>query len=210
MIEVPIPINADVSCTNGYCGKSSHLLLNPITQKLTHIVVQGKEFFDSNKRLVPFDRIIETTPDLIRLNCTKEELAKMEAFTETHYIKRELPPDYPEYYPELFWPYAMPMPETEYIPVEDEHIPPGEVAVHRGAQVEATDGHVGQVDEFLVDPVSGYFTHLVLQKGHLWGKKELTLPMSAIERIFEDTVYLKLDKKAIELLPTIPVKRFYN
>ncbi len=53
------------------------------------------------------------------------------------------------------------------ISVEYERIPPGELAVRRGARVETTDGHAGRVDEFLVNPADGYITHLVLREGHL-------------------------------------------
>ena len=44
-------------------------------------------------------------------------------------------------------------------------------------------------------------------EGHLWGKKELALPVSAIDRVFDEVVYLKLDKQSIEKLPAIPVRR---
>ncbi len=44
-------------------------------------------------------------------------------------------------------------------------------------------------------------------RGHLWGKKEIAIPMSFIERVDLDTVYLKVDKKAIDDLPAIPVNR---
>jgi hypothetical protein len=46
-------------------------------------------------------------------------------------------------------------------------------------------------------------------EGHLWGKKEVTIPVSAIDRIEEDTVYLKLDKKAVESLPSESVRRHW-
>ena len=93
------------------------------------------------------------------------------------------------------------------VPVEYERIPPGELAVHRGAHVEATDGHVGKVDEFLVDPTSGHITHLILRKGHLWGQTDVAIPISEIERTMEDIVYLKLDKHDIAALPAISVRR---
>jgi hypothetical protein len=44
-------------------------------------------------------------------------------------------------------------------------------------------------------------------EGHLWGKKEVTIPVSAIDRIAEDTVYLKRDQKTVEALPSEPVRR---
>ena len=103
------------------------------------------------------------------------------------------------------WPYVLP--EDEVLPVELERVPPGELAIHRGAHVRARDGRVGRVDEFLVNVADGHITHLVLREGHLWGQKDVTIPVSEIGRIEEDTVHLKLDKASIEALPGIPVRR---
>ena len=100
--------------------------------------------------------------------------------------------------------------EISYVKETVERIPPGELAVRRGTRVEATDGYVGQVGEFVVEPESGHITHLVLLEGHLWAKKEVTLPLSAIDHSEGDTVYLNLDKKAVEALPTVPVRRHYG
>jgi sporulation protein YlmC with PRC-barrel domain len=102
------------------------------------------------------------------------------------------------------WPYVIP---EVLMPIEHMHIPPGELAVRRGARVRATDGHVGRVDEFMVDPTNGHITHLVLREGHPWGQKDVTIPVSQIERIEENAVYLRLDKHSIEALPAIPVRR---
>ena len=101
--------------------------------------------------------------------------------------------------------------ETELIDVPSEAIAPDELAVHRGARVKASDGDVGQVDEFLVEPKSGCITHLVLREGHLWGQKDVTIPVSEIDRQHEEegVVYLKLDKQAIEALPGVPVQHWW-
>ena len=77
------------------------------------------------------------------------------------------------------------------------------------AKVRASDGQVGLVGGLISDESGGAVTHLVLQEGHLWGKKEVTLPVSAVDRVEGDTVYLKLDKKAIAQLPTVPQRRGY-
>jgi sporulation protein YlmC with PRC-barrel domain len=82
--------------------------------------------------------------------------------------------------------------------------PAGEVAVARGTTVEATDGTVGQVDDFVVDPATERITHLVLRKGHLWGTRDVTVPVDAISRIDELAVRLKLDKRAVGALPSVP------
>jgi uncharacterized membrane protein len=82
-------------------------------------------------------------------------------------------------------------------------------AVQPGARVEATDGRVGVVSELGAAEEGAAASHFVLQEGNLWGKKVITLPLSAVDRVEGDTVYLNLDKKAIELLPTIPLKKAF-
>jgi uncharacterized membrane protein len=81
-------------------------------------------------------------------------------------------------------------------------------AVQPGAHVEATDGRVGIVSELGAAEGSDA-SHFVLQEGNLWGKKVVTLPLSAVDRVEGDTVYLKLDKQAVEKLPTIPLKKAF-
>jgi sporulation protein YlmC with PRC-barrel domain len=68
--------------------------------------------------------------------------------------------------------------------------------------VDASDGHIGRVDEFLVNPSDNHVTHLVVREGHLWAQKDVLIPISQIDRIGENVVFLKLDKQsAKELLP---------
>jgi hypothetical protein len=50
---------------------------------------------------------------------------------------------------------------------------------------------------------------LVLREGHLWGQKDVTVPVSKIKRIEEEDVYLDLDKAGIETLPAIPIRRWW-
>jgi hypothetical protein len=49
--------------------------------------------------------------------------------------------------------------------------------------------------------------HLVLQKGHPWGQKEVVIPVSEIERIKEKVVRLRLSKRQIGALPAVPIRR---
>lgn len=201
-----IPINVTVSCIEGTCGVSTVVILDPTTEKITHVVVKEKRF-PNVERLVPIDIIIESTPNSILLRCSAEDLAKMEEFIDHEFIKADKPFD--QYAPNryLLWPYVYSL-EGYYVDSQHERIPPGELAIHRGAQVQAVDGHVGLVDEFLIDPINGHITHLILREGHLWGKKDVTIPVAQIDHISDDTVYLKLDKSSIEALPAIPVKRW--
>ncbi len=203
-----IPFDAEVQCVDGRAGRSSAVIIDPVQQKVTHIVVKNDHAPWANGRLVPVERIKETSPDLIRLDCSTSELAKMEPFIAKHYVQKEA-----REYPTSFYGGEGPsylkafVFAAEVVPVEVERVPPGELAVHRSAEVHATDGRIGRVDEFLVDPASQQITHLVLREGHLWGQRELTVPMSAIAQVSGDTVYLNIDKQTVQSLPTIPVKR---
>jgi len=203
-----IPLNAEVHCADGVCGRSTYVIVNPVNEEVTHVVVR-EEWFPHAEHLVPLDLVVESTPDTIRLRCTKGDLVTQEPFTEVEYVKGDLPGFSYESGDLMLWPYSV-VEEDEGIPVEIERVPPGELAVRRGAHVKAVDGRVGQVDEFLVDAAGKHITHLIVREGHLWGQKDMTVPVSETARIEEETVYLKLTREQIEALPTIPVRRRYN
>jgi len=80
-------------------------------------------------------------------------------------------------------------------------VPVGETEVGRGEHVHALDGEIGQVQGFLVDPGDHRVTHVLLQEGHLWGRKEVAIPMSAVTGI-ENGIRLSMTKKQIEDLPS--------
>jgi sporulation protein YlmC with PRC-barrel domain len=206
-----IPLGAEVECLDGPCGKTISIIINPTNKSVTHVVVRDKTL-DDDERLVPIEHLGETTEKRVQLNIRRDEMARMEPFVKTRYLKTKNIDFMESYIGHDFdfylMPYATPM-KTEYIPIDEEQIPPGELAVYRGARVEATDGKAGMLGEFLVNPLTGHISHLILMEGHLWGKKEVTIPVSAIDRIEEDTVYLKLDKKAVESLPPESVRRHW-
>ena len=215
-----IPLQAQVECTDGVCGHSVYVLINPVIEQVTHLVV--KETASPHKEvIVPVDLVSATIADTIQLRCSKAELEKMDPFVQTEFVKEKVSDLYTGYdggyggygggfgyglgtY--YFWPYVS-SESTVYVPVEHLQIPPGELAVRRGTRVEATDGYVGRVDEFVVNSENGHITHLVMREGHLWGQKDVIIPLSAMGDTREGTVFLKLDKHQLESLPTFPVHR---
>jgi len=198
---IDVPINADVECADGPGGRSTGVIIDPATQEATHFVVKESRS-PHVERLVSVDLVAETTSELIRLRCTRGKLATLAPFVTTNYVCSERPR-----YTDLTEPYALSRAlrekETILVPVTYEHIPPGELAVRRNARVKATDGYVGRVDEFLVNPRTRHITHLVLREKHLWGRKEATVPVSEIDRMDEETIHLKHDRHATESLPAI-------
>ena len=200
------PTSARVECADGPGGRSTCVIIDPARQKVTHLVVKEKRSPHA-ERLVSIDQIVETTPNLIRLRCTKDKLTMLVPFAETRNIRAERPRYKDGADVSFVLPYVTLPKEVMFMAVKYERVPPGELAVRRGARVEATDGHIGRVHEFLLDPTSERITHLVLKERHLWGQRELAIPISEVERLGEETIYLKLDKHAIESLPASPVER---
>jgi sporulation protein YlmC with PRC-barrel domain len=206
--NVEIPLRADVHCIDieNPVGHSQYVVLNPVTEQLTHVVVRDRQRQDV-ERLVPLELVERATPKRIWLSCTRNEFRDLRPFIGKEFLRTK--GSFADYDPDrvLVLPYVVS--ETGPLPGERKHrsIPPNELAVRRGSRVEAASGPVGTVDEFVIDPVDGGITHLVLRKGHPWGERDVAVPVSVIERVKENVVYLRLSKLRIGLLPTIPVLR---
>lgn len=202
-----ISINASVQCLDGPVGHTISVIMNPKNRIVTHLVVETRTL-PREARIIPVALVTEATPATIKLNCTQADVGKLAQFFEHEFIQVDMPMREYASRSYVVWPYAEP--EDQYVDIVHEHIPPGELAVRRGARIDATDGSVGKIDEFLIDPKDGNITHLVLREGHLWGAKDVVVPITAIDNIKENCVRLKIDKAAIADLPVIPIKRWWR
>jgi sporulation protein YlmC with PRC-barrel domain len=100
------------------------------------------------------------------------------------------------------------MPFDSNVEVSYDRVPKGDVEIQRTSSVLDSDGHhLGCVDGFVVDP-GGQITHVVLERGHLFGKREITLPIGAVSRVETDIVTLNLGKHDVERLPTVRLHRW--
>lgn len=195
-----IPLQAEVVCTDGPGGRSVAVLVDPKTLQVTHFAVREKEK-PHTQWLVPVDEVDEITDDSIRLRCTVDELGQVEKFVVTEYRQVEIPR-----YEGAVGASPVYQPQIEVLPVERELIPEGELAVRPGMAVEATDGAAGRVHELVSDPSSGQITHLVLREGHPWGKRDVMIPVSAVEAVGRDALHLALDRETIGYMLAIPVR----
>lgn len=79
--------------------------------------------------------------------------------------------------------------------------------VRHSPRVEATDGYVGLVDELLINANNRQVTHLVLRERHALMRKEIIIPVSQIDHVYEDIIFLKLDRQNIEKLTISSTQR---
>lgn len=209
-----IPIKAQVTCTDGLCGKLICILINPVTDQITHLVVKENEGAE-REFMVPVDLIKSTSNQRIFLLCSKTGLEKLESFTKTEFVEETMPSVYASYSEpygigtHFLWPYVSPE-KTLRIAVDQPQIPAGEIVMKRGAHVKALDGVIGQIDEFMVNPENDHITHLVMHRNHIWGHQEIAIPVSAIKEAYKDVVALNISKHEVKSLPALPIKRNWN
>ena len=202
-----IPISAKVECSDGPSGKTTNVIVNPVTRKVPHIVVKDKGLPDNDTRLLPFSKISDATREQITLDCSKSEVAGMPPFIEAHLMQESMsgkasPSRASDAYASQYV-----FNTTAYELVQVENIQAGELAICSGMHVAATDGKVGKLDELVLDPDSGDITHLLMRKGRLWGKRDVAVPASAVDYVEADTAHLNVDRAAVEAMPELSVRR---
>lgn len=197
-----VPVNADVFCADGSgCGRSTYVIISPNDRQVTHVVVE-KHVFPRDERVVPVNMIHESTPTRIDLRTTPEVFDALPPFVELEYQKGE---DAWEHYAPGEWIFSPgALPAQAAVPLQRENVPEGSLALRRGARVEATDGSVGTVADLVVDPVSSEISHVIVLQGGLFNQRHVTLSAEQIDHIDDDGVYLKIDRRAVELLPDMP------
>ena len=207
-----VTIGAEASCTDGACGEVSRVVVDPVAREVTHLAVEPKGR-QGLARLVPLD-LVEVSDGEIRLRCTLAQFDQLDPAEETQFLPGTR--GYEEYGPEqvLSWPYASlggdPTIEGDAVAgfsqtVTFDTVPLGEVEVRRGEPVHATDGHIGHVEGLVINPANHHVTHVLLKEGHLWGRKEVAIPISAVTGV-EDGIQLSIAKAEVQDLPAVDIE----
>ena len=208
-------IGTEVSGSDGPVGKLSRVIVDPTVEEVTHLAIEPEHRPDLG-RLVPLDLVdFGGAAGEIRLRCTKEEFENLDPAEDTQIIPASDAyggygagqVGYMPYYglagggmavPGVGGGYGAIQPQV----VATDSVPLGEVEIRRGDCVQATDGDIGHVQGLVIDPASRHVTHVLLQEGHLWGKKEVSIPISAVTST-RDGIILKLSKQEVQDLPPV-------
>ena len=196
-------IGAVVSCTDGPCGTLARLVLDPVADVITHLIVEPRREHGP-ALLVPVE-LVGSATDEIRLKCTVADFNTLDPAKEGQFIASVN--DAPDYRPTdtVAWAHFGYRGSRGHLEADDA-IPLGDVEVQRGEHVNATDGHIGQVEGLVIDPASHHVTHVLLQEGHLWGRKQVTIPISAVTRV-ADRIEVSLTKQQVQDLPEVDIDR---
>jgi sporulation protein YlmC with PRC-barrel domain len=196
-------IGAKVSCTDGPCGTLTRVVVDPVAELVTQLIVEPRREHEP-ARLVPLE-LVDSAVGEIRLKCASAEFDSLDPAAEGQFIANVA--DVPDYRQTdtVAWPHFSYRGSRGYLETADT-VPPGEVEVQRGEHVNATDGHIGQVEGLVIDPDSHHVTHVLLQEGHLWGRKQVTIPIGTVTRI-ADRIEVNLTKQQVQDLPEVDIDR---
>jgi sporulation protein YlmC with PRC-barrel domain len=185
-----LELGAVVQCTDGVYGELRRVVIDPPRSVVTHLVVEQRHRTGLG-RLVPIDLMRETNGGIM-LDCGREAVEHLPpagqvvvpgaqggdgigdqptsmAFYGVDSVGYELASE------------VVGNPATWVRDI----VPEGEVEVAPHERVRTTDGLVGRLRGVVVDD-QHRVTQLLLHEGHLWGKREIAIPMESIESVDGD------------------------
>lgn len=218
-----LEFESPVRCIDGPFGALADVVIDPIRRRVTHLVLEPHPHGPAC--LVPIELVVHEDGhgSALSLRCTVEDARRLPRVQEFAYLRLgESPANDPDwdvgienvlalpYYAYAGSGYAQfeQLPVDPHVSITYDRIPKGEVEIRRASEVTSPDGHrLGHVDGFLVDS-DDQITHLILERGHLWGQREVTIPIGAVTRVATDAVEVGLTKADIGALPAIRVRRW--
>ena len=211
-----LELGSRVTCTDGPVGDLVDVVVDPVVGRVTHLVVEPQHA-PWTARLVPVELAERNTgagPE-IALRATVDEVRRLPPVHEVTYVRLDgFPADDPDWDIGVEEALALPhYPAYDLQPTppdwgaRHDRVPEGEVEIGRTSAVESADGHrLGDVDGFLVDG-DGRITHVVLERGHGWRRREVTIPIAAVADLGTDTVTTCLTRDEVAALPEERVQR---
>jgi sporulation protein YlmC with PRC-barrel domain len=212
MTDRTFEIGAAAVCSDGPCGAVIRVVVDPVARQLTHLVVEP-EHRSGLGRLVPL-KMVEPGAGGVRLRYTLAEFEQLPSAEEKDFLPGGSGSHAYAAHEAYYWPYFGLEGEADprltlasAVEIRDA-LPPGEIGIQRGETVHASDGEIGKVEGLVVDSAQGHVTHVLLQEGHLWGRKEVAIPIESVEKI-EQVITVQLTKHEIEALPDVGVTKHH-
>jgi len=173
---------------------------------------------------------LDQTGNVLRVNLTRNQVENSPSIESHKPVSRQYEEEYYRYYG---WPFywqgdglwgrsGFPILELPPEPLPDKPVPasdwrPGSADAHlrsaqavNGYHLQASDGTVGHVCDFMMDARSWAIRQLVIKTGHRFSGKEVEIPTRVVDRISwdESKVFVNLTRAVVEQSPAHPVSPF--
>jgi hypothetical protein len=204
-------LGSGVSCRDGPCGELARIIVDPGPRTVTHLVIKPPQRGQA-ARLVPV-RLAGAGADAIHLRCSTSQFEGLREAEQTQIVPGALGDLDDGQDHQLSAPYYGPGgvglvmaigtglgSGTAPLRITSDRIPAGTVELRPGERVHATDGPIGKVQGLTVLDRGHRVAHILLGEGHLWGKRRVAIPISAVAD-FSDGVRLRLAQDEVRDLP---------
>jgi hypothetical protein len=208
-------IGAGASCGDGAAGRVSRVIAGPPAGEVTRLAAEPGHRRDPG-RLVP-PGLAGGAAGEIRLRCTRAASGKLEPAQERQFMPAAsghegygCGPGQVGYWPCYGLGGGMGVAGlglgggTPSQAVTRDTVAPGETGVRRGGTVRAADGDIGRVQGLVIDPGSRQLTRVLLQEGHLRGRREVAIPVSAVAST-SDGIQLTIARQEVQDLPPVDI-----
>lgn len=199
-----------VRCSDGTERELADLVVDAPAKRVTHLIVEPKGHREG-ARLVPLTLAREGA-DGIALSCTAEALDGFDPVREYAYLPAGQRPEEDDKWgvgveDVLTTPSYTPLdpiePELDpNVNVVYDRVPKGEVELRASSDVYSSDQHhLGSVHGAEVES-DGRLRSLTLLRGHLWWKRAISIPATALASLETDLVTLGIEKGGLRGLPS--------
>jgi uncharacterized protein YrrD len=155
---------------------------------------------------------------VLLVNLTRKQIEKSPSIDEHKPVSRQHEEEFHRYYGYPYYAESWPLWGLAGYPVVVPPPPPTAASQRRvdsrlrsarivqGYNVEASDGNIGQIADFLIDGRTWVVREIVVEAGHWYSGKEICIPTEKISRIsyYESTVYVDSSKAAIMEAAHVP------
>jgi uncharacterized protein YrrD len=207
--KMKLELGTSVRCTDGATRELVDVVIDSSSNRVTHLVIRPAEDAE-NARLVPVSLAKGAEQDgetEISLNCSAADLERFDPVHQVEVLqageRRNDDPNWdvgvediivsPNYEPSAFGEYVGTLDSDATVSYD--RVPKGEIELRHASSVYSADGHrLGSVDGVVVDDANR-LTHLLLERGQLWWKREVALPAETISKFESDMLTLGVTKR---------------
>ena len=208
--KMKLELGTSIRCADGATRELVDVVIDSSSSRVTHLVIQPAQHAE-DARLVPISLAsrAEDGESEISLNCGAADLERFDPVHKFEILRAGERPNEdpkwdvgvedivvaPNYAPTAFGDYGGSLDSD--VTISYDRVPKGEIELRHASSVYSADGHhLGSVDAVVVDD-GDRLTHLLLERGHLWWKREVALPAESISKFESDMLTLGLTKREL-------------
>ena len=219
-----------IGATDGEIGHINDFYFDDQNWAVRYVVVDTGKWLPGRQVLLSphaFGSSLHETGKLLLVNLTRKQIEGSPSIDQHKPVSRQYEEEYYRYYG---WPYywqgdglwgmggfpIMELPPNHLSSQAaaangpkpqraDAHLRSTQSVI--GYNLQASDGIVGHVCDFMMDTQSWAICQLVIRIGHRFSGKEVPIPASKVERISceESTVFVNMTREAVEQNPAQPI-----